>query len=116
MVTVGRGFVSLGSDFVFQRRKGFDSFKLQRSISVAEVLCGAPRLTLYFSGPQVIIYQGGVKHCHIRMMLFNTHFAPAATQGVHNQDPDVCLDIATVGGGRKKKENNNSKKFGKVTG
>lgn len=47
------------------------------------------------------------------MMLFNTHFAPApvATQGVHNQGPDVRLDIATVGGGRRKKEN--QKKFGK---
>lgn len=44
----------------------------------------ALELTLYFSGPQVIIYQGGVKLCHIRMMLFNTHFAPAsgATQSV----------------------------------
>lgn len=49
-------------------------------------------------------------------MLFNTHFAaaPVATQGVHNQGPDVCLDIATLGGGRKKKEN--QKKFGKTTG
>lgn len=50
------------------------------------------------------------------MMLFNTHFAPApaATQGVHNQGTDVCLDIAAVAGGRKKKEN--KKKFGKMTG
>lgn len=48
------------------------------------LLCGVLGLTVYFSGPHIIIYQGGVKHCHIRMMLFNTHFAPtlAATQGV----------------------------------
>lgn len=95
-------------------RKGFDPFKLQGSKYVSELHCGA--LTAHFSGPQVIIYPGGVKLCHIRTMLFNTHFAaaPVATQGVHNQGPDVCLDIATLGGGRKKKEN--QKKFGKTTG
>lgn len=31
-----------------------------------------------------------------------------ATQGVHNQGTDVCLDSATVAGGRKKKENQKS--------
>lgn len=51
------------------------------------------------------------------MMLFDTHFAPApvATQGVHNQGPDVCLDIATVGEDRKKEEKKTKKLFGKAT-
>lgn len=58
----------------------------------------------------------GVKLCHTRMMLVYTHFAaaPVATQGVHNQGPDVCLDIAAVGGGREKRKEN-QKKFGKRT-
>lgn len=117
-VTVNRDFfISFGFDFVFQRRKRFDSFKLQCPRFVAELHRGALRLPLYFSGPQVIIYPGGVKRCHIRIMLFDTHFAPApvATQGVHNQGPDVCLDIATVGEDRKKEEKKTKKLFGKAT-
>lgn len=48
---------------------------------------------LYFSGLHIIIYQGGVKHCHIRIMLFNTHFAPTsgATQGVGQCIIRLCM-------------------------
>lgn len=83
-ITIVTDFVSFSFDFVFQWRKGFGFFKRQCPRFVAELHCGVLELTVYFSGPHVIIYQGGVKHCHIRMMLFNTHFAPTsvATQGV----------------------------------
>lgn len=82
MIAIVTDFVSF--DFVYQRRKGFGFFKLQYPRFVAEQLCGVLGLRVFFSGPHIIIYQGGVEHCHIRMLLFDTHFAPTsvATQGV----------------------------------
>lgn len=82
MIAVVTDFVS--SDFVFRRRKGFGFFEQQCPRFAAEQPCGVLGLSVHFSGPHIIIYQGGVERCHIRMLLFDTHFAPTsvATQGV----------------------------------